>query len=529
LGIIQPFGSPHLAGLEADRFMGVFSRIGRQAIFQPRVLALGAVFGAIGIVAAGTAFRLHTWSSIYQYPVHESYTYRWQPGTAQVVPFEIGTDGFAWPVDVPQADTALLAMDLESTLIGRLSDPYVSIAAVPNGLERGAAGRRLLNASHLVQQGIESGRWVPMDGYGAEWDSRAAELLLFDNPPVGNRRILVVAAHPDDAEIAAFGLYKDRDAYVVTVTAGDAGSRSYGDVFPDDAEHFYVKGRLRVWNSITVPMLGGISPDRTANLGYFDFTLERMYAERPASVSPIYASIESPEVYRRLNQSTLVPSACPEATWSALVADLSSVLERVQPDLIVTAHPLLDRHPDHVYATYALFEAMARMAYTHGELYLYTNHCTFNEIYPYGPAYTPVSPPPFFGDTVLCERVVSIPLDEDTQQMKVMALEAMNDLRPLPPDVAPIRGASLGDALWDRLRSVKRHVVDTLRDIDVDHDRYFRRAIRSNELFFVIPADKIAEYCMMWDTPVHVTHRRATVPAAVGEAGLEATALGMAQ
>ena len=40
-----------------------------------------------------------------------------------------------------------------------------------------------------------------------------------------DERVLVVAPHPDDAEIAAFGFYADTRAMVVTVTAGDASDR----------------------------------------------------------------------------------------------------------------------------------------------------------------------------------------------------------------------------------------------------------------------------------------------------------------
>ena len=40
--------------------------------------------------------------------------------------------------------------------------------------------------------------------------------------------MLVIAPHPDDAEIAAYGLYTDTAATVATLTAGDASDRYSG-------------------------------------------------------------------------------------------------------------------------------------------------------------------------------------------------------------------------------------------------------------------------------------------------------------
>jgi len=45
-------------------------------------------------------------------------------------------------------------------------------------------------------------------------EAEAATLRLFDNHLDLQQRIFVIAPHPDDAEIAAFGLYADRQASV---------------------------------------------------------------------------------------------------------------------------------------------------------------------------------------------------------------------------------------------------------------------------------------------------------------------------
>ena len=96
----------------------------------------------------------------------------------------------------------------------------------------------------------------------------------------------MIAPHPDDAEIAAFGLYADRQASVVTVTAGNAGDMNYRASVSDPAEHYALKGYLRAVDSVTVPWQGNIPPERTANLGYFDGRLDAMYLAPEANRSP---------------------------------------------------------------------------------------------------------------------------------------------------------------------------------------------------------------------------------------------------
>ena len=91
---------------------------------------------------------------------------------------------------------------------------------------------------------------------------RGATVRLFDSKPDLSGSVLVLAPHPDDAEIAAFGLYANRKSTVVTVTAGNAGAPTYEAVFDDPSEHYLFKGRIRLIDSITVPLQGGIPPER---------------------------------------------------------------------------------------------------------------------------------------------------------------------------------------------------------------------------------------------------------------------------
>jgi hypothetical protein len=53
---------------------------------------------------------------------------------------------------------------------------------------------------------------------------------LFANALDLSRTMLVIAPHPDDAEIAAFGVYAHRHATVASVTTGNAGPRRHRPV-----------------------------------------------------------------------------------------------------------------------------------------------------------------------------------------------------------------------------------------------------------------------------------------------------------
>src|SRR5262249_57577035 len=112
-----------------------------------------------------------------------------------------------------------------------------------------------------------------------------AALRTFANGLDLAKTVLVLAPHPDDAEIAAFGLYADRNATIVTVTSGNAGDMNYRDNFTDTADHYLFKGFLRAADSVTVPLQGGIPPERCLNLGYFDARLANMH-DKPTEVFP---------------------------------------------------------------------------------------------------------------------------------------------------------------------------------------------------------------------------------------------------
>ena len=96
---------------------------------------------------------------------------------------------------------------------------------------------------------------------------------------------------------------------------------------------------------------------------------------------------------------------------------------------MVAPHPLLDRHRDHQFTTIALLEALESWP-GECELWLYTNHAIENEAWPLGPRDAMTGLPPWSGGDLFFSRIYSHPLDVAQRKRKLVALEAMHDLRP---------------------------------------------------------------------------------------------------
>jgi LmbE family N-acetylglucosaminyl deacetylase len=398
----------------------------------------------------------------------DPYEFAASDSVAHVIQLSRIPDGvrFTWPRAATRWDTALLAV----RSWGAEQDPWVEVSVgefhIQQYLDANAVGVRWLNLGGLREQ-LAGGAEVVIRTHAVTLEPETATLRLFDNHLDLRQRILVIAAHPDDGEIAAFGLYADRQASVVTVTAGNAGDMNYRASVSDPAEHYSLKGYLRAVDSVTIPWQGNIPPERTANLGYFDGQLDAMYPA-PRQVFPeVYSANTDVSLYRRVNLSKLVSGAARSNTWQHLVEDLTEVLRKVNPGIVVMPDPRLDTHPDHEFASVALVQAIEQ--WQGNPLFLlYTNHADSNH-YPYGPAGTVVSLPPSERH-VSMQKIYSHPTAHALQIRKLFALESMHDLR-LSPD----------EQLTCNLATIA-HRPDYPRIPDED---YFRRAPRANELFFL--------------------------------------------
>lgn len=413
-------------------------------------------------------------------PPPVDFTFR--EGGGRWTPVQItGADGafeIVWPEAAGEEwDTALLSVGVA---VEATDAPYVELAS--GGVSdrqyfrAGDAGPRWLNLSHL-RGVLAPGSRVSLRSVGVSIGTGTTALRLFSSELDLSQTVLVLAPHPDDAEIGAFALYASTESTVVTVTAGNAGSPTYESVFGDNetAEQYHFKGKIRVIDSITIPWQGGVPPERAANLGYFDARLGAMYEKPDAVIPEMYSPNTDTGAYLQYNFSPLAPHRSRQSTWRNLVEDIESLLRAVNPGIIAAPHPPLDSHRDHQFTTIALMEALDRWGQD-VTLLLYTNHADNNR-YPYGPAGTLMSLPPT-NTPIELDRVFSLPVSPDLQRDKLFALESMHDLR-----YSPTRQYQLarGDG-----RALAPEKEGPGPDIT-----YLRRGPRSNELFFVYDQDTV--------------------------------------
>ena len=417
-------------------------------------------------------------SAIYRYDVNSDQRYYFPESRSSRSSSQLVNGSLQISSPAPAGAAVFLELRVRSTLLGRWFEPYIEIAGAHRRcrqpLERACSGLRYIELSALGLAGVTSLR---LACHHLEIRDQAVVLYSVRHEvDVDHEKILVIGTHPDDAELAAFGVYADRDAHVVTLTAGEAGESGAFGRFGVMAH--LEKGRNRAWNSVTVPMLGGLTIDRTANLGYFDGTLEAMREHPQTAVKSLRTDAEFLDRFGQFHQPGLVePRRNRRATWANLVADLEHLLRKIQPEILVAPYPRLDAHPDHKMSTIALVEAIKNLDWRRGSLLLYTNHLCTSDRYPFGDAGDLVSLPPGVDD-VFFDGIVSMPLDAQMQARKHMALDAMIDLR---PQVEIDSLLSIANTFGATLRS-------TLSDRRVN---YFSQTVRANELFFEVSVSSL--------------------------------------
>ncbi len=402
------------------------------------------------------------------YAPSEDYQYLFPAGTPSVAA-TIGAGRLQLASDLPQADTLILQLQLRSTWLGRWLDPYVLIGDDRQDFERGVNGVRYLNLSGQLaavqaDQLQLRGRFCRL--------AASATLHAFNSPDYRQQSLLVIAPHADDAELAAFGLYSQAaEVSIVTLTQGEIEAENYQNLGLDKAAAAQLKGRLRAWDSLAIPLWGGVPQQRCVQLGYYCLQLPAMLAA-PAQV---FASRESDQAdirsVRQYNPLRLPGDIDGQPTGNNLQADLVALLEHLRPDVVVTPHPELDPHSDHVAATQALLAAIQGSSWQPKTLLLYANHLHDNDRWPMGPAGQGIALPPVFA-SLPADGLWSPCLSPQQQLDKAMALAMQHDLQGAQP-------------LKKRLRRALQYVLAGRRWPATGDNEFFRKAVRRHELFWV--------------------------------------------
>jgi LmbE family N-acetylglucosaminyl deacetylase len=409
----------------------------------------------------------------FAYDRASDYRYVFPRGTGT----EVEVDGsFAWPAG-EVSGAAFLELEIATDRLGKSVDPSLVMRAknerAVQYVERGARGRRYFNLSSLAPALPSE---VAIEGRHLSVPRQRAILWRLPEVAVATP-LLVIGPHPDDCEIAAFGLYRDRDAWTVTISAGEIGTHDAGGLFPPTPEGAFLRGKTRVSESITAPSVGGIPMDRAMNLGYFDGSIEALYRGFDAESA---AGVDVGDF-----RAGAAPPAPEVPTWRTLVADLRTLFERIRPRTIAAPHPVLEHHPDHRYAGLAVLEALSRTS-LEGNVFFYAVHTPgagLTCVHPVGPRDGVVSLPPLATDDALFDTLHSEPLDETTVRRKILALDTYRDIRTARAE-PPSR---LGEVAYEAARSVYRSLV-------VYDSSFVRKAARPNELFYVVPFERARDY-----------------------------------
>ncbi|MGD0679285.1 MAG: PIG-L family deacetylase [Polyangiaceae bacterium] len=403
----------------------------------------------------------------------------------------LDADGFDLPFGLTaQGQTAFLTWEIEATTAGHVFDPFVEVrcgeANYRQYFERGVAGRRHLNLSQIFEERRESApARVRMQSRSVRWKS-AATLVLFEAPPgVQSAQTLVLAPHPDDAEIAAFGMYATHRSWVVTITAGELGMEALSAVIAVGSDETSWCARLRVADSLTIPQLGDVPGERCLNLVYPDGVLKSMYCQPTRPMKLPCEGTRSRADLRSQNTAPEFRSATPACTWRQLVADIRRVLEASNPDIVVCPHPLIDVHPDHVFTTIALEEAAREIKNRHRFYFLYVVHPRHAQIYPFGPAESCIGYPPWTDEEWLTDSVYSVPLSPDVRSAKYFAIEAAHGLRTFsngePRTVGQV------------IRAAKEDLRALVGGTGLHATTFLRRGPRPNEIYYVVSADSLSQ------------------------------------
>jgi LmbE family N-acetylglucosaminyl deacetylase len=380
-------------------------------------------------------------------------------------------------------------LSVKASLRGLWTDPYIEMRDGElihrQYFERGVTGSRYLNFSPFCQRGNYNyaTTWrLSLRGVGLSWKEDAS-LLAYDPPAIEGASVLVIAPHPDDAEIAAFGLYADRRSWVVTITAGEKSTANLPAGIVGAARPHWA-AFLRVADSLSIPVLGRVPPSRRLNLAYPDGALKSMYLEPSRRFSLGCEASLSRRDLRSQNQMPEFRDCESGCTWKGLVEDLGRLIDLTQPDIVICPHPVIDTHSDHAYVTIALQHAVHERAGKRPEFLLYAVHVQGVPLHPLGPGNSLVGAAPGHFEGNVADAIYSHCLTPELQRRKYFAVEAMHAMRAL---------GEVGETRIPRsAASVIRRISLLLTGVGHDLTSFLRRAPRPNEIYYVAHAELLS-------------------------------------
>ncbi|WP_339455613.1 PIG-L deacetylase family protein [Pseudomonas sp. EA_65y_Pfl1_P120] len=399
------------------------------------------------------------------YAPNEDYQYRFA-ADAELAGVRLENGRLLLDQAVDADATVVLAIKVKSTWLGRFFDPSVELVDDRQTFERGVNGVRYLNLSGLALSDLTlRGRHCRLLGTPRLW--------AWTHPDYRAQRVMVIAPHADDAELAAFGLYSQAEnPWIVTLTAGEIEAEHYEQMGLDAVEASRIKGRLRAWDSIAVPLWAGVPQAHCVQLGYFCLQLQAMQAAPDLPFASREAELTDVRPFRQFNPFPLPADSDGLPTWNNLLADLRQVLLMARPKVIVLPHPVLDPHPDHVCAQQAVMEALEGLEWQPTTVLGYANHLHDNDRWPMGASGDSVALPPVF-DSAYTLQPYCLSVCEELQRDKAMSLGMMHDLQPRMP-------------LKRRMRRAIQRLLAARTVSPWGENEFFRKAIRRHEIFWLI-------------------------------------------
>jgi len=408
----------------------------------------------------------------YKYGYKTNKDYLYNLNNNKITDLNITYNTINLPDDISEYDTLFLKISLSLNPMSILFKPYIKIEETKHYFEYMAKGIRYLNISHVKNTKLE------LKLHHIIFSDEKSTLYGYKNHIKTDENILILAPHADDAEIASFGLYKKfKNITIVTTTIGENGACNYCDIYNNNkAKQTIKKAELRTFDALNIPLLGNINRENCLTLGYYGGSLQWMQKNQNSIYEPqVKINLNN---YRHVTHSIINLAQYTEPTYKHFLNDLQIIIKNIKPSIIITAHPNIDSHSDHQQTTIAAIEALQELN-MNAKLLLYTNHLQTSETYPIGPIGSSITLPPNFKDFYF-DSIYSFELDKDLQLDKFFALEAMHDLR--------------DSLVFVNIKRAYKHLSKMIRRKIAGKDKnYYKRAIRLNELFFVIDNKNITK------------------------------------